>query len=130
MTRLGILVFSAAALTACGGLPPTIHPLLIARPVDSTAPDPAAPAITIEMNSFVLRLPASTLPGCAALEGKYVRQGSKVEVQLRRAATNATCDGPPRPFTTRVGPVPPGSYDVTVMLDGKPLVRAERATIS
>jgi hypothetical protein len=130
MTRLFMLALSAAALTACAGLPPTTHPLFIARPADSTAQDPAAPTITIEMNSLLLTLPGSTVTGCFVLTGEYVRKGSEIEVQLRQSAATTTCDSPPRPFITRIGPLPPGTYEVTVMLDGKPLIRAERAVIS
>jgi hypothetical protein len=129
MTRLCfILACSAAALTACAGLPPTIHPLFLARPADTTATDIAAPTVTVEMNNVLIRLPGSTATGCG-LAGDYVREGNDVEVRLTQA-TGTNCDGPRGTFVTTVGPLPPGSYRVNVTLDGKPLVQAERANIS
>ena len=128
MNRLSIIGLSIAALAACSGLTPTTHPLFIARPADSVAQNPASPALSVEMNNVLLVLPASTGQGCLA--GDYVRKGSSIEVHLRNATGAATCASPQRPFITRIGPLPPGAYDVTVTLDGQPLVRAERAVIS
>ena len=128
MNRLGIVALTIASLAACSGLTPTTHPLFIARPADSVAQNPAAPAVSVEMNNVLLVLPASTGQGCLA--GDYVRKGGSIEVHLRNAAGTATCDGAQRPFVTRIGPLPPGSYDVTVTLDGQSLVQATRAVIS
>jgi hypothetical protein len=128
MTRLGLLAFSAAFLAACGGLPPATHPLFIARP-DSASLDSGSPRITVEMNNVVLVLPGSTTTGCS-MAGNYVRKGSSVEVELRQGSGTVPCNGAQGPFITLIGPFPPGEYEVTVMLDGKPLIRAERAVIS
>jgi hypothetical protein len=128
MTRLCLLAFIATTL-ACAGLPPSTHPLYIARPADSTAPI-ANPTLAVEMNSVVLQLPASTLTGCFDLVGDYVRRGEAVDVTLRQASPTGSCSDTQRPFITRIGPLPPGSYEITVTLDGKTLIRAERATIS
>lgn len=128
MTRLCLLALSAALL-ACGGMARSTHPLFIARPADSTAQG-ADPALTVEMNSVLLRLPASTISGCFDLVGDYVRNGTEVEVTLRQAPAGAPCEETQRPFITRIGPLPPGAYEITVTLDGKTLIRAERATIS
>lgn len=128
MTRLSVVVLSIASLAACTGLAPTMHPLFIARPADSVAQNPASPALSVEMNNVLLVLPASTGQGCLA--GDYVRKGSSIEVHLRNATGAAACDGTQGPFITRIGPLPPGAYEVTVTLDGQPLVRAERAVIS
>jgi hypothetical protein len=127
MTRLSIVVLSIASLAACSGLTPTTHPLFIARPADSVAQNPASPAVTVEMNNVLLVLPGSTGQGCLA--GDYVRKGGSIEVHLRNAGT-ATCEGQGRPFITRIGPLPPGSYDVTVTMDGQSLVQSTRAVIS
>ena len=128
MTRLSLLALSIASLAACSGLSPTTHPLFIARPADSLAQSPATPTLSVEMNDVVLMLPASTGAGCLA--GDYVRKGSTIDVRLRNATEPATCTEPQRPSVTRIGPLPPGSYDVTVTLDGRTLVRLERAVIS
>ena len=128
MTRLSLLALSIASLAACSGLSPTTHPLFIARPADSVAQSPATPTLSVEMNDVVLMLPASTGAGCLA--GDYVRKGSTIDVRLRNATEPATCTEPQRPSVTRIGPLPPGSYDVTVTLDGRTLVRLERAVIS
>lgn len=130
MTRLGLFALSTAALVACGGLSPATHPLFIARQTDSLAPPAGAPALSVEMNSLLLVLPASSLTGCTGITGDYVRKGKSIEVQLRQSQGAAACDGPQRPFITRIGPLPPGAYEVSVMLDGKSLIRAERAVIS
>jgi hypothetical protein len=129
MTWLGRLLVLSAALTGCGGLSPAIHPLFIAQPVDSTSQGIATPTVTVEMNDVLIQLPQSTATGCG-LAGSYVRDGNEVEVNLNQAPGTASCDGPRHGFVTRIGPLPPGSYQVNVMLDGKPLVRAERANIS
>ena len=126
MNRQSVVAFSIVALAACSGIPPATHPLFIARPADSAPADSGSPRVTVEMNHVLLVLPASTAGGC--LGGDYVRKGSSVEVHLRQG-TGTTC-GPEGPFVTRIGPLPPGEYDVTVMLDGQPLIRAERAVIS
>ena len=128
MTRLGAFALVIASVAACSGLTPTIHPLFIARPADSVAQNPASPTVTVEMNNVLLVLPASTGQGCLA--GDYVRKGGSIEVHLRNAAGGGTCAGPVGPFVTRIGPLPPGAYDVTVTLDGQSLVRATRAVIS
>jgi hypothetical protein len=128
MTRLCLLAIIATTL-ACSGLPPSTHPLYIARPVDSTA-SIANPAVAVEMNSVLLQLPASTLTGCYDLAGDYVRRGETVDVTLRQAPATGSCGETQRPFITRIGPLPPGTYQITVTLDGKTLIRAERATIS
>ena len=130
MTRLGLLALSTAALAACGGLSPTTHPLFIARQTDSLAPLDGAPSLSVEMNNLRLVMPASTLTGCSSIAGDYVRKGKSIEVNLRQGTGSATCDAPQRPFITRIGPLPPGAYEVNVMLDGKSLIRAERAVIS
>ena len=127
MNRLGILAFSTAVLAACSGLPPAVHPLFIARPADSVAQDSGSPRVSVEMNNVLLILPSSAAAGCIA--GDYVRKGSSVEVQLRQGEGTTAC-GTGGPFVTRIGPLPPGEYEVSVMLDGKPLIRAERAVIS
>ena len=127
MNRLCVLAFSTAILAACNGLPPAIHPLFIARPADSLSQDTGSPRVSVEMNNVLLVLPASVATGCIA--GDYVRKGSSVEVQLRQDVGTMAC-GTRGPFVTRIGPLPPGEYDVSVMLDGKPLIRAERAVIS
>jgi hypothetical protein len=80
------------------------------------------------MNNVLLVLPAATGQGCLA--GDYVRKGGSIEVHLRNAAGAATCAGPLGPFVTRIGPLPPGEYDVTVTLDGQSLLPATRAVIS
>lgn len=129
MTRLALLAFSTAVIAACGGLPPAVHPLFIARPIDSASPDSGSPRIRVEMNEVVLMLPGSTATGCS-ITGDYVRKGSSVEVQLRQGPGTAPCTGPHGAFITRIGPLPPGEYEVSVMLDGTPLISAERAIIS
>jgi hypothetical protein len=128
MTRLGLVAVSATVLAACGGLPPATHPLFIARPAASASQDIGSPRITVEMNDVVLGVPGSTATGCS-FAGDYVRKGSSVEVELRQGPGAAPCGGQ-GPFITRIGPLPPGEYQVTVMLDGKPLISAERAVIS
>ena len=127
MNRLGLFAFSIATLAACRGLPPATHPLFIARPVDSVLQDPGSPHVSVEMNNVLLVLPGSTASGCIA--GDYVRKGSSVDVQLRQGEGTTAC-GTQGPFVTRIGPLPPGEYEVSVTLDGKPLIRAERAVIS
>ena len=129
MTRLGLLAISAAVLAACGGLPPATHPLFIARPADSVSQDNGSPRITVEMNDVVLVLPGLTATGCS-IGGYFVLKGNWVAVVLRHGRGAAPCSGTHGPFITRIGPLPPGEYEVTVMLDGKPLVRVERAVIS
>ena len=126
MNRLSVIAFSIAILAACGGLPPTTHPLFIARPADSAPAESGSPRVTVEMNNVLLVVPASTSSGC--LGGDYIRKGSSVEVHLRQG-TGTTC-GSQGPFVARIGPLPPGEYEVTVTLDGQPLIRAERAVIS
>ena len=132
MTRLGLLAISAAVLAACGGLPPATHPLFIARPADSVSQDNGSPRITVA-RSGVLHghgsPPGLTATGCS-IAGDYVRKGNSVAVELRQGRGAAPCSGTHGPFITRIGPLPPGEYEVTVMLDGKPLVRVERAVIS
>ena len=128
MTRLGVIALVIGSLAACSGLTPSIHPLFIARPADSVAQNPASPMVSVEMNNVLLVLPASTGQGC--LDGDYVRKGGSIEVHLRNAAGTTTCSGSLGPFVTRIGPLPPGAYDVTVTLDGQSLVRATRAVIS
>ena len=127
MNRLILLAFSTAILAACSGLPPATHPLFIARPADSAPPDAGSPHLSVEMNNVLLVVPAGTVTGCIA--GDYVRKGSTVEVTLRQEAGTTAC-GTQGPFVTRIGPLPPGEYEVSVLLDGKPLIRAERAVIS
>ena len=56
--------------------------------------------------------------------------GGSVQVELRQGPGAAPCGGAQGSFITRIGPLPPGEYQVTVMLDGKPLISAERAVIS
>jgi hypothetical protein len=128
MNRLSIIGLSIASLAACSGLTPTTHPLFIARPADSVAQNPAAPTLSVEMNNVLLVVPASTGQGCLA--GDYVRKGGSIEVHLRNSSGGTSCGAPAGPFVTRIGPLPPGAYDVTVTLDGQPLVRAERAVVS
>lgn len=127
MNRLSLLAFSTALLAACSGLPPATHPLFIARPTDSTRQDTGSPRVSVEMNNVLLVLPAGTASGC--IVGDYVRKGKSVEVKLRQEAGAMAC-GTQGPFVTRIGPLPPGEYEVSVLLDGKPLIRAERAVIS
>jgi len=128
MNRLAIVTLTIASLAACSGLTPTTHPLFIARPADSLAHDPASAAVSVEMNNVLLVLPASTGQGCIA--GDYVRKGGSIEVHLRNATGTGACAGPRGPYVTRIGPLPPGSYNVTVTLDGQSLVSATRAVIS
>ena len=128
MTRFGFFALSAVTLSACAGLPPATHPLFIARP-DSPGPSTEAASVSVEMNNVLLTLPASTGAGCPGLAGDYVRRGDAVEVRLRQEAGTAGCDNS-RSYVTRIGPLPPGSYEVTVMLDGRPLISAQRAVIS
>jgi hypothetical protein len=128
MTRLSVVALVIASLVACSGLPPSIHPLFIAQPADSVVQNPPSPTVTVEMNNVLLVLPASTGGGCLA--GDYVRNGSSIEVHLRNAPGASACVGPTGPYVTRIGPLPPGAYDVTVTLDGQSLVRATRAVIS
>ena len=128
MTRLTLVALSIASLAACSGLTPTTHPLFIARPADSVAQNPASPSVSVEMNNVLLVLPASTGQGCIA--GDYVRKGSSIDVHLRNATGAGTCSSLSGPFITRIGPLPPGTYDVTVTLDGQSLVGSTRAVIS
>jgi hypothetical protein len=126
MTRRAFTALSIAALAACAGLPPQTHPLFIARS-DSLGAGIAAPRLTVEMNHLVLVLPASAAPGC--LTGSYVRKGGSVAVELRQSGEpGGSCDGT-RPVVTRIGPLSPGGYDVSVQLDGASLLRSERAVI-
>jgi hypothetical protein len=127
MNRLCLLAFSMAVLAACSGLQPATHPLFIARPADSAPPDAGVPRVSVEMNNLLLQLPSGTAAGCIA--GDYVRKGGSVEVRLRQDAGTTAC-GSEGPFVTRIGPLPPGQYQVSVLLDGRPLIRAERAVIS
>ena len=127
MTRLGVIALLMTSLAACSGLTAPIHPLFIARPADSVVPNPASATVSVEMNHVLLVLPASTGQGCLA--GDYVRKGGSIEVHLRTESGAATC-GPAGPYVTRIGPLPPGAYDVSVTLDGQALVRATRAVIS
>lgn len=129
MNRFGFFALSAVTLSGCAGLPPTTHPLFIARPAESPAPSAEAASVSVEMNNVLLTLPASTGSGCPGLAGDYVRRGGEVEVRLRQETGAAGCDHS-RSFVTRIGPLPPGSYEVTVMLDGRPLISAQRAVIS
>ena len=128
MTRLSVIALVITSVAACSGLTPSVHPLFIARPADSVAQNPASPTVSVEMNNVLLVLPASTGQGCLA--GDYVRKGGSIEVHLRNATGAGNCAGPLGPFVTRIGPLPPGAYDVTVTLDGQSLVRATRAVIS
>ena len=130
MKRLCLFSACLAAILGCTGLSSATHPLFIARPSDSTASVPATPSLAISTNEVLLTLPATTITGCADLAGEYVRDGSKVDIVLRQAPASSNCEQTARPFITRIGPLPPGSYDVTVTLDGRTLISAERATIS
>ncbi len=129
MARLRLLAF-VSTLAACAGLPAPTHPLFVARPADSTAASPAAPAITVETNSIVFTAPAGTVTGCFDLAGEYVRKGNDLEVTLKQVAAAATCNPEDRrPYISRIGPLSPGSYQVSVVLDGKSLIRGERVQI-
>ncbi|MEO8200550.1 MAG: hypothetical protein ABI679_08535 [Gemmatimonadota bacterium] len=68
--------------------------------------------------------------GCRPGSGDYLVHGHSVEVRLAGAA-QAPCqavDSLPM-YTTRVGPLPPGTYHVTVTVDGKVILSSEPVKI-
>jgi hypothetical protein len=116
-------------LAACVSLPPVTHPLYWAREADGTQ---AVGTASMEVNakSVVLKIPASATATCSGLVGEYVRHGGDIDVRLRQAPASAPCDQANRPaFITHIGPLPDGSYDVSVTLDDKPLIEGNRVRI-
>jgi hypothetical protein len=129
MSRYRPFAVLTLVLAGCGGVAPVSHPLFLARAVDSSAQTQSA-AITVDQNNLLLTIPPATVGGCFSIAGEYVRRGNSVDVSLKQSpGTGAACEGDPRPFISRIGPLSPGGYDVRVTLDGRQIIR-ERVRLS
>jgi hypothetical protein len=127
MSRRWSSLLISLGLAACVGLPPATRPVFFARAMDSaSAPEPQ---LVVERNSIVLTAPAATVTGCSTLAGEYVREGGEIAVDLKQVAAQPCPVDDQRPYITRVGPLPPGAYDVRVRLDGRTLVESHRLSI-
>ncbi len=118
-------LFMAIAVAACAGPRLSPSPLFLAS-VEGTG-EASQARVHVEDNTVVIT--GSLAGGCRPSAGEYIHDGHAIEVRLTGAGTSCQADPGHPTYTTRVGPLPPGNYQVTVTLDGTRLLSHEPARI-
>ena len=119
------LVLLGVALAACGGPRNAPSPLYLAS-VEGSGEQVEA-RLHVEDNTIVL---TGYLPGGCRPAGEYVVNGHSISMRLTGSPAGTACPAGGAPmYTTRVGPLPPGTYQVSVTLDGKEILSGQSIRI-
>lgn len=119
------LVLLGVALAACGGPRNAPSPLYLAS-VEGSGEQVEA-RLHVEDNTIVL---TGYLPGGCRPAGDYVVNGHSISMRLTGSPAGTACPAGGAPmYTTRVGPLPPGTYQVSVTLDGKEILSGQSIRI-
>lgn len=118
-------VLLGVAMAACGGPRNAPSPLYLAS-VEGSG-DQVEARLHVEDNTIVL---TGYLPGGCRPAGDYVVNGHSIAMRLTGSPAGTACPAGGAPmYTTRVGPLPPGTYQVSVTLDGKEILSGQSIRI-
>jgi hypothetical protein len=111
-------------VVACGGPPASRGPLYLAT-ADAGG---GTGSVNVQVVDNTVTINGRLESGCRPVSGDYVVDGRNIEVRL--ASPGSTCsESGSGAFTTRVGPLSPGGYRVTVRVGDQTVVASQEIRI-
>jgi hypothetical protein len=114
-------------VVACGGMPASRGPLFMAAAEPGTS---GTEAVSVQVVDNTVTINGRLENGCRPEAGDYVVDGHTIDVHLvNPPTTSCSSDGSSGSFTTRVGPLSPGGYRVTVRVGDQTIVASQAVRI-